>query len=300
MCQANKCIDKLMRWVLIVFMVVMSVLMIVFFLRAEIPALKVLPQETTHVECSVKVAPQVSVQLVKITQRLDSVQSVLSDIRDQYQDDINIGIDRLNSWVGFWLALLAFILMIAGIWQYLKVRQYDLEWQAMLKDWNTEKQSLQTKGATIDKRLKELQTESNQLKDKFQLENIIFNLLRTMSSIHDPLMLLKEDKRKPMVLEYLGKIQKLLQRYKDCVKDVDGADNDYCLIFLLILTNFRLAMSRSLILFTNPGANVQIRLFLEYVEKEESNIRSEKKVKKEMVDTFNSKVGELIKCLEVI
>lgn len=52
-----------------------------------------------------------------------------------------------------------------------------------------------------------------------------------MSSIHDPLMLLKEDKRKPMVLEYLGKIQKLLQRYKDCVKDVDGADNDYCLIF---------------------------------------------------------------------
>lgn len=44
MCQANKCIDKLMRWVLIVFMVVMSVLMIVFFLRAEIPALKVLPQ----------------------------------------------------------------------------------------------------------------------------------------------------------------------------------------------------------------------------------------------------------------
>lgn len=159
---------------------------------------------------------------------------------------------------------------------------------------------MQTKGATIDKRLKELQTESNQLKDKFQLENIIFNLLRTMSSIHDPLMLLKEDKRKPMVLEYLGKIQKLLQRYKDCVKDVDGADNDYCLIFLLILTNFRLAMSRSLILFTNPGANVQIRLFLEYVEKEESNIRSEKKVKKEMVDTFNSKVGELIKCLEVI
>lgn len=116
MCQANKCIDKLMRWVLIVFMVVMSVLMIVFFLRAEIPALKVLPQETTHVECSVKVAPQDSVQLVKITQRLDSVQSVLSDIRDQYQDDINIGIDRLNSWVGFWLALLAFILMIAGIY----------------------------------------------------------------------------------------------------------------------------------------------------------------------------------------
>ena len=289
-----------MRWVLIVFMVVMSVLMMVFFLRAEIPALKVLPQETTHVECSVKVAPQDSVQLVKITQRLDSVQSVLSDIRDQYQDDINIGIDRLNSWVGFWLALLAFILMIAGIWQYLKVRQYGLEWQVMLKDWNTEKQSLRTKGATIDKRLKELQTESNQLKDKFQLENIIFNLLRTMSSIHDPLMLLKEDKRKPMVLEYLGKIQKLLQRYKDCVKDVDGVDNDYCLIFLLILTNFRLAMSRSLILFTNPGANVQISLFLEYVEKEESNIRLEKKVKKEMVDTFNSKVGELIKCLEVI
>ena len=33
-----------MRWVLIVFMVVMSVLMIVFFLRAEIPALKVLPK----------------------------------------------------------------------------------------------------------------------------------------------------------------------------------------------------------------------------------------------------------------
>lgn len=288
-----------MRWVLIAFMVLMPVLMIGFFLRAVIPALKVIPQETTHVECSVKVAPQDSAQLVKITQRLDSVQSVLSDIRGQYQDDINIGIDRLNSWVGFWLALLAFILMIAGIWQYLKVRQYDSEWQAMLKDWNAEKQTLLAKGAKIDNRLKVLQTESNQLKDKFQLENIIFNLLRTMSSIHDPLMLLKEDKRKPMVLGYLGKIQNLLQRYKDCVKNVDGTDNDYCLIYLLILTNFRLAMSRSLILFANPGANVQIRRFLEYVEKEESNIRSEKIVKKEMLETFNSKVGELIKCLEV-
>lgn len=100
MCKANKCIDKLMRWVLMSFMVVMPSLMIVFFLRVEIPALKVILQETTNVECSVKVAPQDSVQLVKITQRLDSVQSVLSDIRDQYQDDINIGVSNIviNLW----------------------------------------------------------------------------------------------------------------------------------------------------------------------------------------------------------
>lgn len=279
-------------------MVVSLVISVVFFRLAEIPVLKDIGKMRTTVECSMKVAPQDSAKITSLVQRLDSLQGELTDIRDQYQMDINIGIDRLNSWIGFWLAIQALVLLLAGVWQYMQVRRHDVEWEKQKEDWEKEKKELQTQSKGIKDDFSKLQTEYSNLKEKFQLENTIFNLLRTMSSVHDPMMLLQDDNRKQLIVDYLGKSQELLNRYSSSTKKIRENDSgeDHSFIYALMLANFRLTLCRSLALFTSPGANVKTRLFLHDLENLEKRIRQTKKVEEDVLDTFNAKLGELIDC----
>lgn len=289
-------------------MVVSLVVSVVFFRLAEIPVLKDVGKMRTTIECSMKVAPQDSVKIASLVQRLDSLQGELTDIRDQYQMDISIGIDRLNSWIGFWLAILALVLLLAGVWQYMQVRRHDTEWEKQKedwekqkKDWEDEKKELQTQSKGIEDDFSKLQTEYSNLKEKFQLENTIFNLLRTMSAVHDPMMLLQEDNRKQLIIEYLDKSQDLLKRYSSYTKKICENDSgeDHSFVYALMLANFRLTLCRSLALFTSPGANVKTRLFLQNLENLEKRIRQTKKVEEDVLDTFNSKLGELIDCYKM-
>lgn len=255
----------------------------------------------TIVETKVKLTPQDSANFISYTQRLDSIQGVLADVRDQYQMDINIGIDRLNSWIGFWLAIFAMLLGLAGYWQYIQVRRHDSEWDNYKSEWGKKKKEIEEKCVEVKNEKKKLQEEQNCLKSKLQLENTIFNLLRTMTAIHDPLMILHDDNRLQITLDYLSKIQELLQQYAIEVIDklkTDTSQENACFIYLLILTNFRLTLCRSLVLFTTPAANMQIRIFLEYVENEEEKVRNIKKLDKSTFKVFNEKLGELIGCLK--
>lgn len=301
MCKENINCNKALKWLFIALMVVSLIVSVVFFWLAEIPVLKDIGKMRTTVECSLKVAPQDSAKITSLVQRLDSLQDELSSIRDQYQMDIDIGIDRLNSWVGFWLAILALILLLAGVWQYMQVRRYDGEWEKLKGDLNKEKEELQKQSKDIEADFSKLQTEYYKLKEKFQLENTIFNLLRTMSAIHDPMMLLQDDNRKQLIIDYLDKSQELLKRYTSYTKKISENDSgeDYSFVYALILANFRLSLCRSLVLFTTPNANVKTRLFLQELENQEKKIRQTKKVEENVLDSFNTKLGELIACYKM-
>lgn len=283
----------LAKWVILVLLIFLSVISVLFFCHAEIPPLKNICKMTTNIETSMKVSPVDSVEFSSYASRLDSIQSVLADVRDQYQDDINIGIDRLNSWVGFWLTILTIVLLLAGVWQYFQVRHHDSEWEKQQKEWKKEKEN-------IENEIKELQSERSLLREKFQVENTIFNLLRTIGAVHDPMMLLHVDNRKQIILEYLEKIQTFLRHYaklrnEDIAKDKTKVDitDDY-LIYELILVNLRVTVCRSKPLFTSPSANVNIISFLDYIEKEEKNFRVTKSVEENFFEKFNKELGSLI------
>lgn len=280
-----------------VLFLLLSVILVLFFCSAVFPPLKNICRMTTKTEISVKVSPQDSAKYASYSSRLDSIQNVLADVRDQYQDDINIGIDRLNSWVGFWLAVLTFVLLIAGVWQYLQAKQYDEEWKEQKEDLKTEKDKIQQEIKAIE----ELKKEWSLWKDRNRAENAIFNLLRTMGAVHDPMMFLQVDNRKQIILAYLERIQVFLLRYADLRSK--GAANedetDDSLIYELILVNLRITVCRSKPLFTSPSANVRIITFLDYVEKEEKNFRETKCVDDNFFQNINKEIGSLVECLKL-
>ena len=91
--------------------------------------------ERTQMVIPIKITPKDSITMQEYSQRLDSIQHVLEDVRSQYQAEINIGIDRLNAWVGFWLAILSLILLLSGIKQYLDSRNYEEKWKKIEEEY---------------------------------------------------------------------------------------------------------------------------------------------------------------------
>lgn len=216
----------IVQFLLLLLLVILAIL---FFWEAEKPMRDKVCVERTQMVMPVKITPQDSITMQEYSQRLDSIQNVLEDVRSQYQAEINIGIDRLNAWVGFWLAVLSLILLLAGIKQYQDSRNYEDKWKKIEEEYKQSKEQIENKEREIKDSLSCLETEQKLFKNKLRLENTLFNLLRTMSALHDPLMMQESHERKQMVVRYLENTQTLLREYFDNLSNATQTDGD-CIV----------------------------------------------------------------------
>lgn len=276
----------------------MSVAACVFFVSAITPVEQNVKWIHSEVKPSTEISQQDSVKFASYTRRLDSMENELGMIRDQYQTDINIGIDRLNSWVGFWLAILAVVLLMAGVGQYMQVKKHDDDWNKLSADYKIKKQD-------IENLKKAVENERTALKDKLRIETTLFNLLRTMAALHDPLMLPRDDERKQRIIEYLAKAQELLIQYRTLKQKENEVDKDKNLckeedsmILCLIFTNFRLNICRCVALFTSPSVSIKAKCFLDYVEKEENKLSTRENMPIDSLNRFIGELGVLLKTLK--
>lgn len=284
--------------ILLLLLLLLSVAACVFFKSAITPVEQNVKWIHSEVKPSTEISLQDSVKFANYTRRLDSMENELGMIRDQYQTDINIGIDRLNSWVGFWLAILAVVLLMAGVGQYMQVKKHDDDWNKLSADYKIKKQD-------IDNLKKAVENERTALKDKLRIETTLFNLLRTMAALHDPLMLPRDDERKQRIIEYLAKAQELLIQYRTLKQKENEVDKDKNLckeedsmILCLIFTNFRLNICRCVALFTSPSVSIRAKCFLDYVEKEENKLSTRENMPIDSLNRFIGELGVLLKTLK--
>lgn len=286
MCKEKEETGCYLKGTVILLLLLLSVAACVFFWSAITPVEQNIKWIHSEVKPSTEISQQDSVKFASYTRRLDSMENELGMIRDQYQTDINIGIDRLNSWVGFWLAILAVVLLMAGVWQYMQVKKHDDDWKNLSDDYDS-------KIDNIKKLKTEVEEERTALKDKLRIETTLFNLLRTMAALHDPLMLPRDDERKQRIIEYLAKAQELLIQYRSLKQK--ESDKNLCkeedsLILCLIFTNFRLNICRCVALFTSPSVSIKAKCFLDYVENEENRLSTRENMP---IDSLNRFIGEL-------
>ncbi len=298
MCKEKEETGCYLKGTIILLLLLLSVAACVFFVSAITPVEQNVKWIHSEVKPSTEISQQDSVKFASYTRRLDSVENELGMIRDQYQMDINIGIDRLNSWVGFWLAILAVVLLMAGVWQYMQVKKYDDDWKKLSKDYKS-------KIKDIEDLKSEVEEERIALKDKLRIETTLFNLLRTMAALHDPLMLPRDDERKQRIIEYLAKAQELLIQYRTLKQKENEKDKDKNLckeedsmILCLIFTNFRLNICRCVALFTSPSVSIKAKCFLDYVEKEENKLSTRENMPIDSLNRFIGELGVLLKTLK--
>ena len=298
MCKEKEETGCYLKGTVILLLLLLSVAACVFFVSAITPVEQNVKWIHSEVKPSTEISQQDSVKFASYTRRLDSMENELGMIRDQYQTDINIGIDRLNSWVGFWLAILAVVLLMAGVWQYMQVKKHDDDWKKLSKDYKS-------KIKDIDDLKTAVEEERTALKDKLRIETTLFNLLRTMAALHDPLMLPRDDERKQRIIEYLAKAQELLIQYRTLKQKENEVDKDKNLckeedsmILCLIFTNFRLNICRCVALFTSPSVSIKAKCFLDYVEKEENKLSTRENMPIDSLNRFIGELGVLLKTLK--
>lgn len=298
MCKEKEETGCYLKGTIILLLLFLSVAACVFFVSAITPVEQNVKWIHSEVKSSTEISQQDSVKFASYTRRLDSMENELGMIRDQYQMDINIGIDRLNSWVGFWLAILAVVLLMAGVWQYMQVKKHDDDWKKLSKDYKS-------KIKDIEDLKSEVEEERTALKDKLRIETTLFNLLRTMAALHDPLMLPRDDERKQRIIEYLAKAQELLIQYRTLKQKENEKDKDKNLckeedsmILCLIFTNFRLNICRCVALFTSPSVSIKAKCFLDYVEKEENKLSTRENMPIDSLNRFIGELGVLLKTLK--
>ena len=298
MCKEKEETGCYLKGTIILLLLLLSVAACVFFVSAITPVEQNVKWIHSEVKPSTEISQQDSVKFASYTRRLDSVENELGMIRDQYQMDINIGIDRMNSWVGFWLTILTVVLLMAGVWQYMQVKKHDDDWKNMSDDYDS-------KIEDIEKLKSKIEEERTALKDKLRIETTLFNLLRTMAALHDPLMLPRDDERKQRIIEYLDKAQELLIQYrtlkqKESEKDKDKnlCKEEDSMILCLIFTNFRLNICRCVALFTSPSVSIKAKCFLDYVEKEENKLSTRENMPIDSLNRFIGELGVLLKTLK--
>lgn len=298
MCKGKEKTGCYLQGTVILLLLLLAVAACVFFKSAITPVEQNVKWIHSEVKPSTEISQQDSVKFASYTRRLDSMENELGMIRDQYQMDINIGIDRLNSWVGFWLTILTVVLLMAGVWQYMQVKKHDDDWKNMSDDYDS-------KIEDIEKLKSEIEEERTALKDKLRIETTLFNLLRTMAALHDPLMLPRDDERKQRIIEYLAKAQELLIQYRTLKQKENEKDKDKNLckeedsmILCLIFTNFRLNICRCVALFTSPSVSIKAKCFLDYVEKEENKLSTRENMPIDSLNRFIGELGVLLKTLK--
>lgn len=298
MCKEKEETGCYLKGTVILLLLLLSVAACVFFVSAITPVEQNVKWIHSEVKPSTEISQQDSVKFASYTRRLDSMENELGMIRDQYQTDINIGIDRLNSWVGFWLAILAVVLLMAGVGQYMQVKKHDDDWNKLSADYKIKKQD-------IENLKKAVENERTALKDKLRIETTLFNLQRTMAALHDPLMLPRDDERKQRIIEYLAKAQELLIQYRTLKQKENEVDKDKNLckeedsmILCLIFTNFRLNICRCVALFTSPSVSIKAKCFLDYVEKEENKLSTRENMPIDSLNRFIGELGVLLKTLK--
>lgn len=292
----------IVQFLLLLLLVILAIL---FFWEAEKPMRDKVCVERTQMVMPVKITPQDSITMQEYSQRLDSIQNVLEDVRSQYQAEINIGIDRLNAWVGFWLAVLSLILLLAGIKQYQDSRNYEEKWKKIEEEYKKSQEDIDNKSRDMENDLSCLKKEQELFKNKLRLENTLFNLLRTMSALHDPLMMQESHERKQMVVRYLENTQTLLREYFDNLSNATQTDGDCIvkkkderLILELIFSNMKFNICRIWTLFSKSGAGVSISDFIQYIETNEKEIKESLAFRKVRGDELIIRLGQLISTLK--
>ena len=298
MCKEKEKTGCYLQGTVILLLLLLAVAACVFFKSAITPIEQNVKWIHSEVKPFTEISQQDSVKFASYTRRLDSMENELGMIRDQYQMDINIGIDRMNSWVGFWLTILTVVLLMAGVWQYMQVKKHDDDWKNMSDDYDS-------KIEDIEKLKSKIEEERTSLKDKLRIETTLFNLLRTMAALHDPLMLPRDDERKQRIIEYLDKAQELLIQYRTLKQKENEKDKDKNLckeedsmILCLIFTNFRLNICRCVALFTSPSVSIKAKCFLDYVEKEENKLSTRENMPIDSLNRFIGELGVLLKTLK--
>lgn len=266
--------------------------------------------DSLRLDSIIKRNENISRSITNNTHKVDSLSTIVDKINGQYASVIDMLIDKFNTWVGFWLALLSLILLIVSVWQYLKIDKYKERINKLEENSKEATEEIQIQMANLQKRAKVYLDTQISIHQYSTLENRMTSLLLCMSSVPDPQVFSDSEERKEQVNYYLGLVSGLLIKYfklieqeSECHKLPEGT----VACIPMVLLNLRLSLIRIQGMFRDPGIYIAFVKLINQIEKNEASIRrtqlfnkSDVKELGTLVKSFNDFKTEIANCKEVV
>lgn len=266
--------------------------------------------DSLRLDSIIKRNENISRSITNNTHKVDSLSTIVDKINGQYASVIDMLIDKFNTWVGFWLALLSLILLIVSVWQYLKIDKYKERINKLEEDSKEATEEIQIQMANLQKQAKVYLDTQISIHQYSTLENRMTSLLLCMSSVPDPQVFSDSEERKEQVNYYLGLVSGLLIKYFklieqecECHKLPEGT----VACIPMVLLNLRLSLIRIQGMFRDPGIYIAFVKLINQIEKNEASIRrtqlfnkSDVKELGTLVKSFNDFKTEIANCKEVV
>lgn len=266
--------------------------------------------DSLRLDSIIKRNENISRSITNNTHKVDSLSTIVDKINGQYASVIDMLIDKFNTWVGFWLALLSLILLIVSVWQYLKIDKYKERINKLEEDSKEATEEIQIQMANLQKLAKVYLDTQISIHQYSTLENRMTSLLLCMSSVPDPQVFSDSEERKEQVNYYLGLVSGLLIKYfklieqeSECHKLPEGT----VACIPMVLLNLRLSLIRIQGMFRDPGIYIAFVKLINQIEKNEASIRrtqlfnkSDVKELGTLVKSFNDFKTEIANCKEVV
>lgn len=274
-------------------------------------------KDSLLIDSVVNIANKTSSEIFSYEHKIDSLSTVVDKVNGQYASVIDMLIDKFNTWVGFWLAVISLILLIVSVWQYLKIEKYEERINKLEKDSDVVVKDIKKQSESLEVQMSNLQKQAKVYLDtqiaihKYStLENRMTSLLLCMSSVPDPQVFSDSEERKEQVNYYLGLVSGLLIKYfklieqeSECHKLPEGT----IACIPMVLLNLRLSLIRIQGMFRDPGIYIAFVKLIKQIEKSEASIRrtqlfGQNDVKELgiMVKSFNDFKTEIANCKEVV
>lgn len=267
--------------------------------------------------------------------KVDSLSKVVDNVNGQYISMIDMMIDKFNTWVGFWLAVLSLILLLMSVWQYFKIEKYDERIKELETNGKTLANDLTKKGEDI---VNESTSQKQQISDsltniqikthQFQkqakdylesqlaehkystLENRMTSLLLCLSSVPDPQMFNDSDERKEQISYYLGLISNMLSEYFRLIEQESETHQLHgatitCIPMMLL--NLRMSIIRLQGILRDPIIYIKYETLKKNIENLETSIRrshllceNDVSALRKLMKDFNEFKAEIDRCKEIV
>lgn len=205
-------------------------------------------------------------------QRVDSIEKDVKTLREKYQSEVDLMIDKANGWLAFWIGVLALVIGLMSIWQIYRQNKSEKDFQRLEGEVN----------GKIEEKYKGAENQINKAISNFEQKIVGFDkqlfyaqqtlrasklssLMMCLSSFPDPQMASDTADKKHQMYVVLKHVSATFREYVDsfCKEEDTKAyeiENTY-----LVLTVVKLAVVRTHGIYSDIHQNILIQKLLDLI-----------------------------------
>lgn len=223
-----------------------------------------------------------------LVSKVDSIQTVINRIDSQYQQNIDTMVNKMNTWMGYWMTLLTFILMIVSIWQFLNVRNMRDEFKDIKNNIDNKITEFTDKRKEIDREL-DIFHSMVRLLSSIKAINSLSDAQRNISQRSDIKYCLDN------IISSLSKIEQSINKEQSGNNGelVSKNNNEIVMILPLIIMNVRESLCQVKFYCESVVDNIRFNTLQDNLSELERSIRSHRVISDDDKNEFYKLITDL-------